>query len=178
MTVTDFPYAKKHAASEWPALFDATLRRLRHHLRARLGNAQDAEDLAQETLLRVWTHRDDAQIRDPEGFVFKVANNLVTDRYRHRARWQMEDESHLPDADEAPSAERRLAAREELLLVRRAIESLPPRDRRAFELHLDGLSAAAIAAELSLTRRRVEQILVTSLRALHKARAAADGAMP
>lgn len=174
--VTDLPAPFRDDDQRDPrlaTLFETALRTLRVQLRRRLGNAHEADDLAQEAFLRVWSAR--TPIHEPDRFLARVAGNLLRDRYRHRARWQMEAPDSAPEADEAPSAERVLAAREELLLVRRAIEALPRRDRHVFEQHLDGASAGTIAAELGLSRRRVEQILARTLLHLDEVRRAAAG---
>jgi RNA polymerase sigma-70 factor (ECF subfamily) len=48
-----------------------------------------------------------------------------------------------------------------------AVEELPPKTRRAFELHkLEGLSQAEAAARLGVSRKTVENQLAAALKAL------------
>lgn len=60
-------YAKEHA-------------RLVSYLRRRLPTLEDAEDLAQAAFLRLWRKREIA--RNPSGYLWRTARNLVADFYR------------------------------------------------------------------------------------------------
>lgn len=151
-------------------LFRAVLRDLRGYLRMRLRDANDAEDVAQEAFLRVWRSRGAEQIENPRSYLFRVANNIATDRLRERQRWQWVDESAVAEAEDCVSPERTVAAREELALVQQAIERLPPNCRRAFTMRLEGRSHAEIAAAMGVSKSMVEKHMADALVRLDRAR--------
>ena len=152
-------------------LFRNVLRDLRGHLRLRLRDAHDADDVVQETFLRVWRSRGAQTIENPRSYLFRVANNIATDRLRERRRWQWTDDTAIPDAGDILSPERTVAAREELALVQQAIDRLPEDCRRAFLLRLEGASHAEIAAAIGISRSMVEKHLANALVRLDKVRA-------
>jgi RNA polymerase sigma factor (sigma-70 family) len=167
MTKTDAADVEEAAFTR---LFRNVLRDLRGHLRLRLRDDHGAEDIAQETFLRVWRNRDAQIIENPRSYLFRVANNIATDRLRERQRWQWTDDSALVETEDDASPERTVAAREELALVQRAIDRLPEDCRRAFLLRLEGASHAEIAAALGISRSMVEKHLANALVRLDKVR--------
>ena len=112
-----------------------------------------AEELAQETLLRVWrkAERFDPAVGDAAAWIFTIARNLRIDALR-RSRGQategasdidgeyLRDDAPLPDAvlGKAQTGER----------VRRALTSLPPEQQRVIELSFYHEEAHGRIAEL------------------------------
>ena len=107
------------------------------------GQAQDAEDLVQTTLIKVvpqWRRIRD----DPEPYVRRVLVNENISRWRRR-RWREQTTDVLPDVlvHEPDGAE--------LIAVRDALRSLAPRQRAVLVLrYYEGLSEAEIAATLGI----------------------------
>jgi RNA polymerase sigma-70 factor (ECF subfamily) len=134
-----------------------------------LGNAADAEDVAQEAMLRVWTHAPRWQpLAAFRTWLTRVVVNLCLDRKR-RAPWVAleaagEIEDPAPDAGERAEAaerERRLAA---------AITELPARQRAAITLtYGEGMSNAQVAEMLDATVSAVETLLVRGKQNLRRA---------
>ena len=105
---------------------------------------QDVEDLAQEAL-RKWCERTApgaAGVHSPKAWLRQVVRNDVVDAIRWRARWQrlVTPVVSLEElAGTAPSTpEERAAARAALSQLPAAVESLPPKMRRAFKKRLEG----------------------------------------
>jgi RNA polymerase sigma-70 factor (ECF subfamily) len=134
-----------------------------------LGNAADAEDVAQEAMLRVWTHAPRWQpLAAFRTWLTRVVVNLCLDRKR-RAPWVAleaagEIEDPAPDAGERAEAaerERRLTA---------AIAELPARQRAAIMLtYGEGMSNAQVAEMLDATVSAVETLLVRGKQNLRRA---------
>ncbi|WP_414896615.1 RNA polymerase sigma factor [Rhodovulum sp. YEN HP10] len=143
---------------------------LRRFLTSMTGNLSLAEDLVQETFLRV-LERDPAggEIRDPRAYLLRSARNLALNTLAVQRRSADMDE--MPDiADPAPAAVERMIAREELLLVMRAIAALPARRRQVFVLsRVDDLTYDQIAARLGISRNTVMVQIVRALSDLRKA---------
>ena len=108
-----------------------------------LHHHQDAEDVVQETFLKLFHHLTvGGSMANLRGWLFTVAANAARDRQRRRARWipwaQVHDRGvpppQLPDEDG-----QRRAARE-------ALHRLPERDRLLLALRAQALSYRDIAA--------------------------------
>jgi len=120
-----------------------------------LGDAVEAEDLTQETLLQAYLGLD--RLRDPERFsswIYGIALNLAKMRLRSRRNGALPslavDAARLAELVAAePSPAEVVEARELWSLVESALGVLPAEQRRAVLLHyVDGLSCEEIAALL------------------------------
>lgn len=140
-----------------------------HALRV-LGNGSDAEEITQETMLRLWKlapdwRRGEAKVST---WAYRVVANLCTDRLRRGRATPLEDVEE--PADPALSAEDRLqqSARHDALQA--ALMALPERQRQAVVLrHIDGLANPQIAAILEIGVEAVESLTARGKRALAQA---------
>lgn len=133
-------------------------------LRSRLNNEADAREAAQEAYVRLLQLDQPDQPSFLRAFLFKTAANVATDllrRRRTRGVTTAPEDASLP---EAALQERTIAARQQLDLVRRAVEELPPRCREAFRLsrHED-CTTPQIAARLGVSERMVRLYIVRAL---------------
>lgn len=148
-------------------LMDRYSQRLFHYLLRQLGNPEDADDLAQETFLRVYKHR--ARFDLSENFstwLYTIATNLVRDRFRWRTRHPQVSLDNSPEdgrafhdtlADHQPTPEEALHADERSELVRKAVQQLPEELRSPLILaEYEGLAQRDIAAVLNCTPKAVE----------------------
>jgi RNA polymerase sigma-70 factor (ECF subfamily) len=141
-----------------------------------LGNASDAEDIAQQVFLRIWRHanryRPDAKFTT---YLFTITRNLVFNETRRRGRKKEvssdereENSNHLigDNPERQPDAE--LLQRELQQAVDTAIAALPDTQRMAVVLRrYEQLSYEEIAKVLELTVPAVKSLLFrarTSLR--------------
>ena len=133
------------------------------------GNRADAEDVAQDAMLRVWTHA--ASWRPSSAFrtwLYRVVVNLSIDRRRLKPTVDLEAAGD--PADPAPGAVERIETDETAQLVRAALGRLPDRQRVALTLtHFEGLSAAEAAAVVGTTVGGIESLLIRARRALRVA---------
>jgi RNA polymerase sigma-70 factor (ECF subfamily) len=133
------------------------------------GDAREAEDLAQETLLEAWRHRH--KLHEPVGYVqwlVAIARNVCRRRARTRTRdlaglaWaQHEDERVLPvAAEELPAScdvEIELERDELATLLDRALGLLPPETRQVLlQRYVQEYPEAEIAARLGVSTGAVE----------------------
>ena len=96
-----------------------------------LGDAAEAEDVAQESLLKLWNHANRWTAGGPgiAPWLKKVTVNQCLDRLR-RKRFASDDE--VPEReDESPLADRQIEAVETGQAVKDCIEALPDRQRAA-----------------------------------------------
>jgi len=134
-----------------------------------LGNAADAEDVAQEAMLRVWTHAPRWQpLAALRTWLTRVVVNLCLDRKR-RAPWvALEAAGEIVDPARDVSEQTEVDERERL--VSAAINELPPRQRTAIVLtYSEGMSNAQVAEFLDTTVSAVETLLVRGKQNLRRA---------
>jgi RNA polymerase sigma-70 factor (ECF subfamily) len=141
---------------------------LRYALHLTGGDAQRAEDLVQETMLRFWKKFGDGEPPDQvRPWLFAVARNLAVDAYRARRSRPPEvgDEmlERIPAEDHTDRALR-------TLMVTGALGSLKP-DHVAVivELYYRGRSVAEAAAALGIPPGTVKSRTTAALKALANA---------
>jgi RNA polymerase sigma factor (sigma-70 family) len=135
-----------------------------------LGDAAEAEDVAQEALLRLWNLGDGWQGGGPgvAAWLGRVAKKLCLDRLRKRRF--ASDEAVPERADEAPLADAAMAAAEDRARARAAIAALPDRQRAAIILtYYEELPNAAAAEALEMNLKAFESLLLRARTALKKA---------
>jgi RNA polymerase sigma-70 factor (ECF subfamily) len=144
------------------AFFDLWYPRLVRYLCARVGDRDQAEDLAQEAFVRLVHHRP----REPRSWLFTVAENLARDEARlarGRSRHlQVISAERREELDPGPEPE--LVAREDTERVRRALAGLPERDRSLLLLHHAGFRYGEIAREVGVAPGSVGSLLTRAQR--------------
>ena len=139
---------------------------LRRFLCARGLAHDEAEDLLQDLFVKITTSKM-GPVTQPKAYLYRMANNLAHDHRRSRGRSALRDKSwteHFAgpdlDHDPQPGAERSLMAKDELLRVKEALDTLPERTREIFcSYRLDGVPQRVIAERMALSLSAVEKHL-------------------
>jgi RNA polymerase sigma-70 factor (ECF subfamily) len=148
-------------------LTDRLLPRAYRHAARVLGDRTEAEDIAQEAMLRLWRaapdwHPDGAA--RPRTWLYRVTANLAVDRLRRNGRAVGLDDDV---ASTAPSAEAQLQDAGRMAALDTALATLPERQRQAVVLrHIEGLGNAEIATILGIGVEAVESLTARGKRAL------------
>ncbi len=136
------------------------------------GDRNSADDLTQEAFLRAWRHR--KRLRAPRAmriWLFRIARNLWMDQLR-RARVRGREERLSPESAGPPDGRRvegNPGAEEEVRLVIRAMDTLPPRQRQVLYLSaFEGLSGGEIAGVLEIGEGAVRTSLCLARKALRE----------
>jgi RNA polymerase sigma-70 factor (ECF subfamily) len=142
------------------AFYERTARPLWSYVYRVTGHAADADDIVQDAFCRLL--RADVRDRDEDRrrYVYRIASNLVIDRWRRSGREPaMEDERALQAiAAAAPADEPEVA---------RTFAALAPRDRALLWLaYVEEESHAEIAASLGVGTRSVKVLLFRARRRL------------
>lgn len=148
------------------ALFDDQRDRLYRMLLRLSGNAQDAEDLLQETFLVVWRKHDRFEGRGaPEGFLRTTAMRLFLNTRqaaaaRPRTATGLDEAADRPDPAQ-PNPSQQLTRQDALRFLHARIDegldSLAPEAREAFVLfRYEGLSVKEIAELTGVPTKTVE----------------------
>ena len=129
-----------------------------------------ADDIVQETFLRVWKHRN--SIKPNQSFfsyIAKISNNLCMDYFRHE-NVKLRHQEHIPQLTQ--SGADNPAIQYESKIIEDKIHSivnnsLPEKCREIFILsRVNGLANQDIAELLEVSRRTVENQLYRALKVL------------
>ena len=124
-----------------------------------LSRRDEAEDLVQETYLRL-LQVENIEVGRARALIFKVATNLAYDRFRQRrARGPHGDDEQLAEvASDQPAPDRVVALEQAIEIVKRTLLDLKPRCRQVFLLRTSAeLGYDEIAKRLGISRRTVER---------------------
>lgn len=133
----------------------------------KLADQAEAEDVAQEAMMRLWKIAPDwepgkAQVST---WLYRVTENLCVDRLR-RKRPVALDEGMDP-ADDTASAYEQMQGKTRAEALYKALETLPERQRKAVVLrHIEGLSNPEISEILGVGVEATESLIARGKRAL------------
>lgn len=135
-------------------------------LRRNIACPQRAEDLSQDTFVRLLGREQLSRPREPRAFLLAVAKGLLFDHFRRAALEQayLAQLLSVPE-EQQPSPQEQLLILEDLQAIDRLLGQLSSKARAAF-LHsrLDGLGHAEIAQRLGVSVPRVRQYLAQGMR--------------
>ncbi len=146
-------------AVDFEALVSAHARFVFKIAYAILRNAEDAEDVVQETFFRAYRSGEAAQVTHMRAWLARISWRLAVDRVRRRSRKQGRKESEyllqcLPAA--GPGAEESLLQGERLALLGHLLDGLPRSLRESLILStVEGMSSAQIAEMLDIPESSV-----------------------
>lgn len=114
--------------------FHRRLYRVGYHL---TGNAQDAEDLLQDTYLKLWQKRDDLREEAmTEAYLVTLMQNLFRDQRRLKRIDTSEDIGDHADPPDERSLSETLEAKDEAQQMGVLMDGLPKRDSSILRMHL------------------------------------------
>lgn len=135
--------------------------------RRMLRDDAEAEDIAQETFLRLWRQAATLEIGEAgvRPWLRRVASNLCLDKVRGQGRTVVTDE--VPEVPVAPTQLQALESRDTKVRVDEALKKLPERQRLALTLfHYEGLSQIEIGRVMNISDEAVESLLGRARRQL------------
>lgn len=148
-------------------LFSERESQLRAYLTQRLPTASDVEDALQDAFVRLCRIDDIAHIENPSAFLFRIAENIVRDFYRHAARQSKPTDvgdliEQVPSQE--PSAERIIFGGEWLKAYGTALNELPPKCRAVFIMcRVENRPHHEIAMQLGISTKMVEKYMTRAL---------------
>ncbi len=169
--------------ADFDAFFRGQQRPLLAFLRRRTGNDQDAQDLLQESYLRMVRY---GYVDPPRpvpvwrSLLYRTAGSLASNlgrehRLHHAAGHEPVEETEL--VSEQPSPERQAEVGQDLARMLAVLRELPPRCRQVFILHrLHGRSYPEIAVHCGISVKAVEKQVSKALAAFRQR--VGDGGRP
>jgi RNA polymerase sigma-70 factor (ECF subfamily) len=157
-------------AAAFRALVERHLSGILAVARRMLRDDAEAEDVAQETMLRLWRSADALEV-GPHGlrpWLRRVVSNLCVDRMRSGRRLTVVDE--VPERAEPATQQAHMEADEVSRRVDEALKELPDRQRMALTLfHYEGLSQVEVGRIMGVSDEAVESLLARARRSLKAA---------
>ena len=145
-----------------------------------LQDRAEAEDVAQEAMMRLWRiapdwRQGEAQVST---WLYRVVANLCIDCLRRRRRGGVGLDQTAEPADPTPGVAAVMQDKARARALSDALADLPDRQAQAVALrHLEGLSNPEIAAIMDISARAVESLTARGKRALATALASRRGAL-
>ena len=123
-------------------------------------NREEAEDVVQETMIKVWNRREQwAQLESIEAFCLTICRNLALDKLRRMDNQvqSLGDDIEPTDHSHSSNPEQVTIQNERTQMVRQLISELPERLRTCMQLRdIEGKSYRDIATILDITEQQVK----------------------
>lgn len=166
---------KPKLVEDFEKIFRTHFSRVRYFIFMLIKSEADAEDIAQDVFVKLWTNYETWKDHDgKDGYIYTLAKNLTLDFIRHK---RLEDDYRDEQVQENSIKEllgpvdilNPIYYNEIQLTLRLAIEHLPERRRKIFEMsRFKKMSNQEIAKMLHLSVRTVEHQIYLSLQNLRK----------
>lgn len=147
---------------------------LEKYLARKLGNPEDAAELAQEAFIRLHRLEQPENLENARAFLYQVASNLAVDQLRRRqlhykylnVEKGLAENGEWQDPNAAgASPEQIVGAQEKLAAIQAAVDELPFKVKQAFLLHRQsGMPYSAIAEQLQVSVSSVEKYILQALK--------------
>lgn len=122
-------------------------------------NPQEAEDIVQDTMLKVWARKDAWQtIESIEAFCYTICRNLALDSLRKMGNDNDSlEETTIEKPDPSSNPLSQMQQKERMQMVKDAVNSLPEKQRSCMQLRdFEGRSYKEIAQVLNITEEQVK----------------------
>ena len=123
-------------------------------------NHAEAEDVVQETLIKVWNRRDRwDEIESIEAFCLTICRNIAVDKMRkmENQNQSLEQGHDAPDRSYFSNPEEQAMQQDRIQLVRRLIDNLPEKQRSVMQLRdFEGKSYKEIAQIMAISEEQVK----------------------
>ena len=120
---------------------------------------EDAEDIVQDTLIKVWNKRDEWQDIDSiEAYSLTICRNLALDRLKRKDRHSESiDTLHLALHDTGASPYEQIDQKDRLQMVKNIVNALPEKQRTCMQLRdFEGKTYKEIANIMSISEDQVK----------------------
>ena len=124
-------------------------------------NSAEAEDVVQETMIRVWTRREQwSEIESIEAFTTTICRNLALDRQKRMSNQQLSlnaQEHDTPDFSTRANPEQQTVVNDRISLVKRLMDELPEKQRSCMQLRdIEGKAYKEIAEVMGISEQQVK----------------------
>ena len=122
------------------------------------GNQEEAKDIVQETLIKVWNKREEwNEIASIEAFCLTICRNLALDSIKHNSHQMtaLTDLGQQGDSNTGPYEQ--MMQKDRIELVKKIVDSLPEKQRSCMQLRdFEGKSYKEIALIMGISEDQVK----------------------
>jgi RNA polymerase sigma-70 factor (ECF subfamily) len=149
--------------AEFDEIFNNWYDPLRNFIYYKTGDVQVAEDIAQDTFLKIWEKRSQIKKETVKPLLFKIAYNLFINRIQHqKVSFKFAEQSKGEKTHVAADYELEMAEFDAKL--QRALASLDERNRTVFLMNrIEDFTYTQIAEQLGLSVKAVEKRMEKAL---------------
>ena len=142
------------------------------------GNEDDAEDVAQDSLIRLWGLCEKLdEGRNIEALAVRVAKSVCVDAYRRQrlktismSEDDVDDTPKGTPTDTSPSPHEMMEAEEMQNKIDMALQGLNKRERQLFEMRqMEGLTTEEISQQVGIPKASVQSMISMARKKLFKA---------
>ncbi|MBF1444754.1 MAG: sigma-70 family RNA polymerase sigma factor [Prevotella nigrescens] len=121
-------------------------------------NREEAEDIVQDTMIKVWDKRYEwGSIDSIEAYSLRICRNLSLDRLKKRDNQNGSLEEGQPRQEPLSTPQDRLVDQDRLRIVKEIVNSLPEKQRTCMQLRdFEGKQYKEIASILGITEEQVK----------------------
>ena len=134
-------------------------------------NREEAEDIVQDTLIKVWNKRDEwDKIDSIEAFSLTICRNLALDKLRMKQNQNESlDNLHLATPDQGGTPYELMLQKDRIQLVKQMVDALPEKQRSCMQLRdFEGKSYKEIAQILNISEDQVKVNIFRARQAIKK----------
>ncbi|MBL7696960.1 MAG: RNA polymerase sigma-70 factor [Chitinophagaceae bacterium] len=160
---------KAGSASAFTTLYNMYSERLYYNVFSLVKDRNTAEELVQDIFSKIWKQRANISIEKSfSSYLFAASRNRVFDFFKQlRRNHELYSRIKAIASENYSHIEEALLRRENQHLLQRAIETLPPQRRRAFELcKIEGLSYRQAGEVMGISISTVKDHMATALDAI------------
>lgn len=146
-------------------LYDEYFESLRGFLYYKCGDIDVANDLVQETFIKVWNRRDDIHMDTVKSLLYTIANNLLMNHFNHeKVVREHQKSATIAISSNSTSPQFQMEEAEFEIKLNQVIESLPADCREVFLMNrIDKLKYTEIAERLDLSVKAIEKRMSKTL---------------
>lgn len=151
---------RRRLHSDLVQTFNEHQQALLSYISKRCNDEHEAEDLLQDLYLKLNTISDDADVRYPKAYLYRMANNLAIDYQRRKAKLIDTAESTVYEQADELTPDTHLEYQQKLDVVIDAMNELPEKTRIAFRmLRLEQRDKTEVAELMGVSTNMVEKHL-------------------
>ncbi|MDR1737902.1 MAG: RNA polymerase sigma factor [Candidatus Symbiothrix sp.] len=123
-----------------------------------MGNRQDAEDVVQDALFKIWKKKEEwDKIDNLEAYCYRSTRNIALDKLALKDNRQSDIDEDFDLPEVAHDAQERMEEAEQMQQIENALAGLPEKQRTIFHLReIEELSYKQIAEQLDITEDQVK----------------------
>ncbi len=154
--------------STYTSIFKEYAKNLHNYLYYKTGNLSLSKDLTQEAFTKLWQNCAKVTLESAKGYVFKTANNLLINEYKHQ-KVVLNFQNNPTKEAHKESPQYLLEEKEFKQQLEKAIADLPEKQRVVFLMsRIDKKTYKEIAEIIGISKQAVEKRMYNALDTLRQ----------